>query len=67
MHFWIDIEFTKTLGQFKEKKFVYLFMTFDFKLFFYLLNPTVKKKCLIVKILLFRGQGDNEVLLTWSK
>jgi hypothetical protein len=43
MHFWIDIEFTKTLGQFKQKKIVYLFMTFDFKLFFYLLNPIVKK------------------------
>jgi hypothetical protein len=33
MHFLIDIEFTKILGQFKQKKFVDLFMTCNFKFF----------------------------------
>jgi len=34
MHFWIDIEFTNILGQFKQKIFVDLFMIWNFKLFF---------------------------------
>jgi hypothetical protein len=33
MHFWIHIEFTKILGQFKPKKIVDLFMRCYFKFF----------------------------------
>jgi hypothetical protein len=38
MHFLIDIEFTKTLDEFKQRKFVDLFMICNCKLFFNLLN-----------------------------
>jgi hypothetical protein len=34
MHFWVHIEFTKILGQFKQFFFVDLFMKYYFKLFF---------------------------------
>jgi hypothetical protein len=34
MHFWIDIEFTNILNQFKQKKIVDLFMMCNFKFFF---------------------------------
>ncbi len=34
MHFLIDIEFTKILGQFEQKSIVDLFMTCNFKLVF---------------------------------
>jgi hypothetical protein len=33
MHFLINIEFTKILGQFKQKQIVDLFMTCNFKFF----------------------------------
>jgi hypothetical protein len=38
MHFWIDIEFIKILGRFKQKKFVDLFMKWNLKLVFNLLD-----------------------------
>jgi hypothetical protein len=31
MHFWIDIEFTKILGQFKQKEFVRLIHDVQFR------------------------------------
>jgi hypothetical protein len=33
MHFWIDIEFTKILGQFKPIKFIDLFMIYNSNFF----------------------------------
>jgi hypothetical protein len=67
MLFWIDIEFTKTLGQFKQKKNRIFIHDIQFQVFFLPFKFYSKKKCLIVKILLFKGQGENEVLLTWLK
>jgi Tfp pilus assembly ATPase PilU len=55
MHFWIDIEFTKILGQFKQKKVVDLFMTCNFnfslkiKLNFRKIYLLLLNKLLIIK------------------
>jgi hypothetical protein len=64
MHFLIDIEFTKTLGQIKPKKISIFIHDIQFQVFFLPFKSYSTNKCLIINILLFRGQGDNEVLLT---
>jgi hypothetical protein len=67
MHFLIDIEFTKILGQFKQNKICIFIHDIQFQVFFLPFKSRSKSTCLIVKILLFKGQGNNEVLLIGSK
>jgi len=58
MHFWIDIKFTKILGQFKQTKIVNLFITCNFKFFLNLLkfifvNCNYVVNTLLIKIFLY--------------
>jgi hypothetical protein len=58
MHFWIDIKLTKILGQFKQKKIVNLFITYNFKFFknllnFIFVNCNYVVNTLLIKIFLY--------------